>query len=116
MDAKELLRMNVPKLREEAFKVPGAAGVTAMKKEDLIQFLSKHHHIALEQRTGSAEKIELKKRIRGLKTRRDEALTRKAYKEAASLRRGIQALKRRTRTLARAAKVQVSAAAPEAKS
>jgi len=115
MEAKELLRLNVPKLREEALKVPGAVGVTAMKKDDLIHFLAKHHNIALERRTGGAERAELKKRIRGLKAKRDEALTREAAKEVASLRRGIRALKRRTRTLARAAKTQ-AAIAPEAKS
>ena len=36
MDAKELLRLNVPKLREEALKVPGAVGVTGMKKERFL--------------------------------------------------------------------------------
>jgi hypothetical protein len=115
MDAKELLRLNVPKLREEALKVPDAVGVTGMKKEALIQFLAKHHNIILEQRGGGEEKAELKKRIRGLKAKRDEALTREAYKEVASLRRGIRALKRRTRILARTTKTQTAAVAPEVK-
>jgi hypothetical protein len=113
MDAKELFRMNVPKLREEALEIPGAVGVTAMKKEALIQLLAKAHGIDLEQKTASAEKTELKQRIRALKAKRDEALGRQAYQEVAQIRRGIRTLKRRTRALARTAKTQ-AAAAPQA--
>ena len=114
MDAKELLRLNVPKLRGEALKVPGAVGVTGMKKDELIRLLAKAHGIVLEQRTMSAEKIEVKKRIRALKTRRDEALGRNAQQEVARLRRGIRSLKRRTRALARTGKVSAPAATPQA--
>jgi len=57
------------------------------------------------------EKAELKKRIRALKARRDEAISRQASKETASLRRGIRALKKRTRVVAQAAKAQAAAAA-----
>jgi hypothetical protein len=113
MDAKELLRMNTPKLREEALKIPDAVGVTAMKKEDLIKLLAKAHGIVLEQKSTSAEKTEIKKRIRALKAKRDEALGRKAYQEVAQIRRGIRTLKRRTRELARTAKAQAAAAAPQ---
>lgn len=110
MDAKELLRMNTPKLREEARKIPDVVGVTAMKKEDLIQLLAKAHGIVLEQKTTSAEKTDLKKRIRALKARRDEALSRKAYQEVAQIRRGIRTLKRRTRELARTVKAEAATA------
>lgn len=116
MDAKELLRLNVPKLREEALKVPGAVGVTGMKKDELIHFLAKAHGIVLEQRTNSAEKAHIKKHIGALKTRRDEALGRKAYEEVAHLRHGIRTLKRRVRALARTAKAQAPAATPQASS
>lgn len=112
MTAKELLRLNVPKLREEALKVPGAVGVTGMKKDELIKVLVKAHGIVLEQRTNSAEKIEVKKHLRALQARRDEAVGRKASQEVAHLRRGIRTLKRRIRALARTAKTQ--AAAPQA--
>ena len=114
MDAKELLRLNVPKLREEALKVPGAVGVTGMKKDELIKLLAQAHGIVLAQRTDSAEKAHLKKHIRALKSRRDEALGRKAYEEVAHLRHGIRTLKRRVRALARATKAQTPAAAPQA--
>jgi len=113
MEAKELLRLNVLKLREEAIKIPDAVGVTAMKKEELIKLLAKAHGIVLEpKRSTSTEKTEVKQRIRMLKTRRDEALARKAYEEVARIRRGIRTLKRRTRVLARAVQTQAAAAAP----
>ncbi len=61
MDAKELLRMNVLKLREEALKIPDVVGVTAMKKEELVKLLANAHGIVLEpKRTTSAEKTEVK--------------------------------------------------------
>ena len=116
MDAKEFLRLNVHKLREEELKVPGAVGVTGMKKGELIRLLAKAHGIILEQRTESAEKAHIKKHIRTLKTRRDEALGRKAYEEVAHLRHGIRTLKRRVRALARTAKAQAPAATPQASS
>jgi hypothetical protein len=116
MEAKELLRLNVPKLREEALKIPGAVGVTGMKKEELIQLLAKTHGIVLERRTESAEKAHIKTHIQALKTRRDEALGRQAYEEVAHLRRGIRTLKRRIRALARTAKASAPAAAPQASS
>lgn len=114
MDAKELLRMNTPKLREEAMKIPGIVGVSAMKKEELIKILAKAHGIELTQRTASAEKTEIKKQIRALKAQRDEALARKAYKELKQIRRGIRTLKRRTRALARAAKMGTAATPAQA--
>ncbi|MEW6299549.1 MAG: transcription termination factor Rho [Thermodesulfobacteriota bacterium] len=114
MEAKELLRMNTPKLREEAMKIPGIVGVTAMKKEELIRVLAKAHGIEFEHRTASAEKTEVKKRIRALKAQRDDALARKAYKELKQIRRGIRTLKRRTRALARAAKAGAAATPAQA--
>jgi len=114
MDAKELLRLNVPKLREEALKIPGAVGVTGMKKDELIKLLAQTHGIVLEQRTNSAERIEMKVRINAFKAKRDEAMARKASKEVAHLRRGIRSLKRRSRALARAGKGTATAAAPAA--
>lgn len=113
MTAKELLRLNVPKLREEALKIPNVVGVTAMKKEDLIQLLAEAHGIVLNRQGSSAEKSEIKKRIRAFKARRDDALARKAYEELAQIRRGIRSLKRRSRELARLIKEQAAAAVPE---
>jgi hypothetical protein len=57
------------------------------------------------------EKNEVKKHIRALKAKRDEAIERNAYKEAKQSRRGIRTLKRRSRVLARAVKAAKTAAA-----
>jgi hypothetical protein len=69
----------------------------------------------MENKTPTEEKAELKKRIRALKARRNDAISRKASKEVGSLRRGIRALKRKTRVVAQAAKAQATAtpAAPK---
>ena len=65
----------------------------------------------METKTPTEEKVELKKRIRALKARRDDAISRKAAKEVGSLRRGLRALKKRIRIVAQAAKAQAAAAA-----
>lgn len=57
------------------------------------------------------EKSEVKKRIRALKAKRNEAIGRNAYAEAKQVRRGIRTLKRRSRVLARAVKTAKAAAA-----
>jgi hypothetical protein len=62
------------------------------------------------------EKSEVKKHIRALKAKRDEAIERNAYKEAKHSRRGIRTLKRRSRVLARAAKAAKGAATAPASS
>ena len=56
------------------------------------------------------EKFAIKKRIRALKAKRDEALTRQAYQDVAHIRRGIRTLKRQSRVLARTVKAQAAAA------
>jgi hypothetical protein len=106
MTAKELLRLNTPKLREEALKIPNIVGVTAMKKDALIKLLAEQHGIALETKTPSAERADIKQHIAALKLRRDEAIERKAYDELHHIRRGIRTLKRRLRAFAKAAKTQ----------
>ena len=101
MEARDLYRMNVTKLREEAMKIPDVQGVTAMKKEELIKLLAKTHGIVLEARRSGGEGVMAsKKRIRALKAERDEALARKDRKAVAQIRQGIRTLKRRTRHLA----------------
>ena len=120
MTAKELLRMNTPKLREEALKIPNIVGVTGMKKEALIKLLAEQHGIALETKTPSAEKADIKQHIAAMKRKRDAAIERKASEELHQIRRGIRTLKRRLRAFAKAAKTpldtppQADAAAQEA--
>jgi len=62
------------------------------------------------QRVPKEEQAELKKRIRMLKAKRDEAIGQKDSKKVSSLRHGIHSLKRRTRVVARAVKTEAAAA------
>jgi len=57
------------------------------------------------------QKTEVKKNIRELKAKRDEAISRGAHKEVKHIRRGIRTLKRKSRVLARAIKAQTAATA-----
>ena len=58
-------------------------------------------------------KTDVKKHIRALKAKRDEAISRQASEEVAQIRRGIRTLKRQSRMLARTAKAQAAAAAAQ---
>ncbi|MCE2485596.1 MAG: hypothetical protein J4F42_08800 [Desulfurellaceae bacterium] len=102
MTAKELLRMNTPKLREEALKIPNIVGVTGMQKEDLVKLLAEQHGIALETKTPSAQKADIKQHLAAMKLKRDAAIERKASDELHQIRRGIRTLKRRLRAFAKA--------------
>ena len=62
------------------------------------------------------DKSAVKKQIRALKAKRDEAIARKAAPEVTRIRRGIRTLKRRSRELARAAKAAAAATQPVAAS
>ena len=62
------------------------------------------------QRVPKEEQAELKKRIRMLKAKRDEAIGQNDSKKVSSLRHGIRSLKRRTRVVARAVKTEAAAA------
>ncbi len=62
------------------------------------------------QRAPKEEQVELKKRIRMLKAKRDEAIGQKDSKKVSSLRHGIRTLKRRTRVVAQAVKAEAAAA------
>ncbi|MBM4254334.1 MAG: hypothetical protein FJ147_00375 [Deltaproteobacteria bacterium] len=62
------------------------------------------------QRVPKEEQAELKRRIRMLKAKRDEAISQKDSKKVSSLRRGIRTLKRRTRVVAQAVKAEAATA------
>ncbi len=112
MEARDLYRMNVIKLREEAMMIPGVQETAAMKKAGLIKLLAKNHGIILATRgSGPEQMAALKKRIRTLKANQKEAMTRKDLKAVSQIRRGIRTLKRHTRDLARAIKQGASVAA-----
>ena len=67
-----------------------------------------------EQRAPKEEQAELKKRIRMLKTKRDESIAQKDAKKVSSLRHGIRSIKRRTRVVAKSVKAEAAAAAAAA--
>lgn len=56
------------------------------------------------------EKSTVKKGIRALKAKRDEAIAKHASQDIANLRRGIRTLKRKSRVLGRTVKAQAAAA------
>ena len=80
MELRDLQKMTVTKLREEALKHQGLVGVHAMHKEDLIAALAPIFGIDLEAALREARarvagnKTTLKQEIRAIKTQRSAAL------------------------------------------
>jgi protein-arginine kinase activator protein McsA len=99
MDYEELRKMTVIKLREEAQKFPDVKGTSGMKKEQLIDLLCEKLGIEMHKKPKKlpVNKGDIKKNIRDLKTKRQEAIERKDYTEAALCRKRIHVQKRRLR-------------------
>ncbi|MBI2881887.1 MAG: transcription termination factor Rho [Candidatus Tectomicrobia bacterium] len=110
MEKKDLEKLTVPKLREEALEHPDQIkGVHGMTKEQLVSALMEVLGIPEPKeegerpaRTGRVRKVarsraELKKKIRVLKEERQKAHEAGEHKIAALLRRRIHVLKRLTR-------------------
>jgi len=108
---KPLERMTAKELREMALGMGGIDGVHAMKKEELITAIRKAK--GLPQVEGKKEKApakkkekiiltkpELKKKVRELRVKREEALQQKNLKMAEILRKRISRYKKMTRRLA----------------
>lgn len=108
MELRDLQKMTVTKLREEALKYQdrGIVGVHAMDKEELITALAPIFGIDLEAAIRQARerfagnKTELKQQIRDLKTRRTAVL---ADRDASALKHIRDNIKRRKRVLRRLA-------------
>ena len=109
---KPLDKMTAKELREIARKIPGVTGVTAMKKEQLLEVIKKAKGIKEEAPARKREKkaVEEEGSIRGLKQRiiflkqeKKEARTARDRKKVDILRRRINRLKKRTRKAAQAA-------------
>ena len=98
-DEKPLEKMTAPELKEVAGKIPGATGVTAMKKADLIALIKEYRGIVDEepQKVESSKIAELKKKIVDLKAAKAAARDGKNKKEVDILRRRINRLKKMTR-------------------
>ena len=98
-EEKPLEKMTAPELKEVAGKIPGATGVTAMKKEQLIALIKEYRGIVDdESKKVEATKIgALKKKIVDLKAAKAAAQEEKNKKEVDILRRRINRLKKMTR-------------------
>ncbi|HKY32355.1 MAG TPA: hypothetical protein VJV23_07465 [Candidatus Polarisedimenticolia bacterium] len=100
MELKDLEKMTVVKLREEAAKYEDVKGVTGMSKEDLIDLLCDKNGIARKKRipTGIGRRA-LKAKIRQLHGRRPDVLKSGDSKSIHTLRRRLKSLRRRLRRL-----------------
>jgi len=101
---KDLEKLTVTKLREEAKKYPGMAGVHAMKKVELIEAIKNASGEPKKEEKKSDEKfadkkVDLKGEIRALILQREKALENKDRRALKSIRIRIKRLKRRTRRL-----------------
>jgi hypothetical protein len=109
MDLKTLERMTVPRLREEALKIPELSGVRGMNKEALVREIAAAYKIDLStRRRGGSGRPELKRQIRELRAKITEAIRTKQTADLKKLRRHVKHLKAQTRRLA---KTRISATA-----
>lgn len=105
MTLEELQRLTVVKLREEALKHDGIAGVNGMNKVQLIEALAPVFGIDLEAEARAlkerlaASKGGLKKEIAKFKGDRDYAHEEKDYTSMAHARKEIKKRKRKLRKM-----------------
>jgi hypothetical protein len=113
MELRDLQRMTVVKLREEALQHGGIVGVHGMNKDQLIAALAPIFGIDLEaamraaREKVAASKGTLKQEIRALKNERNDAASEHDRTALSKARRGIKKRKRQLRHLARQAKTAV---------
>lgn len=106
MELRDLQKMTVVKLREEALQHEGLVGVHVMSKADLIAALAPRFGIDLEALTKAVRgkfatnKTALKQEIHVLKGQRDDAL---AEHDRAAVKQVRQQIKKHKRTLRRLA-------------
>jgi len=111
MELRDLQKMTVVKLREEALKHGTITGVYAMDKGQLLQALAEVFGIDLEAAARAAreqfatDKMTLKREIRALKGQRDTAL---ATHDAVQVQQTRLNIKKRKRILRRLAASQAA--------
>jgi hypothetical protein len=113
MEEKDLTKMTVTKLREEAKKYTSIEGVSAMKKEDLIKAIADARGEPIEIKKKKKQDVniaDLKKTIKALRKEKAEGRKSKSSKETNRLRRKIKDLKRQSRKIGKE-KAEVAAAA-----
>ena len=98
-----LEKLTVKELKEMALAMGGVIGVTAMKKEELIVAIKEAKGIPIEKtRAVPIDTIvDIKKRMRELRVKREELREAGKQKETGLLKKRISHLKKKTRRLAR---------------
>jgi hypothetical protein len=103
MEYKDLQKMTVKKLREEASKLPDIAGITGMKKAELIEALCEI--LKIEKPTKVVKKVAkrtkdvIKSEIKKFKESRVKILESNDKKELKKVRFHIKRLKRELRRI-----------------
>ena len=99
MELKDLEKMTVVKLREEAHKFEDVKDALGMNKEQLIDLLCKKHGIHRpEKKVVGIDKAALKARIRALKARRAKALADHDPGKLADIRMRIKRYRRQIKS------------------
>jgi len=98
-----LEKMTVKDLKEMALAMGGITGVTAMKKEELIAAIKEAKGVPIHKtREIPIDTIvDIKRRMRELRAKREELREAGKQKETGLLKRRISRLKKKTRRLAR---------------
>lgn len=98
MELKDLEKMTVTKLREEAAKFEDVKGVSGMKKDQLIDIMCEKLDIHRpKKQIEGIDKSALKARLRDLKAKRSQAETNHDHEALAEIRRRIKTYKRSIR-------------------
>ena len=98
LTAKEIDKMNVPKLKEAALAYGGKiSGVHGMDKTQLIRALKEINDIPLieAKRTSKIDRSAVKQQIKALKTMRDQSIEAKDGIQLKRVRRRIKSLRRK---------------------
>lgn len=109
MEEKDLTKMTVKKLREDAQKYTSIHGIHTMKKEELIRAIAEARGEPVEITRKKPRKkkrkvvdiAEIKKQIKDLRVKKGEARETKDYQLVDRLRKKIKRLKRHTRKFAK---------------
>ena len=101
---KPLEKYTVKELKAMALEMEGISGVSAMKKEELIDAIKKAKGVPVEEVEEKPVEsvVGLKNRIKELKSKRDELREKGVGAQVDFLRKKISKLKKRTRRLAKA--------------
>ena len=109
MEEKDLTKMTVVKLREEAKKYTSIQGAHAMKKEELIKAIADARGEPIEIKKKKPKKkkkkvisiADAKKKIKELRVKKEEVRKTKDVKMVDRLRKKIKILKKQTRKFAK---------------